>query len=69
MGSIVYENGGVKRSDVPLSEIISTENPNGSQSKVGGSGYYDLLRQDGHTAQADALQKASGQYTSQAHFI
>lgn len=62
MGSISYENGGVKLHGVPFSEIISIENSESNQFKVNGSSYYDLLRRAGYGEQADALQRASGQY-------
>lgn len=62
MGSISYENGGVKLHGVPFSEIISIENSESNQFKVNGSSYYDLLRRAGYIEQADALQRASGQY-------
>lgn len=62
MGSISYENGGVKLHGVPFSEIISIENSESNQFKVNGSSYYDLLRRAGYIEQADALQRAAGQY-------
>lgn len=62
MGSISYENGGVKLHGVPFSEIISIENSESNQFKVNGSNYYDLLRKAGYIEQADALQRASGRY-------
>lgn len=56
-------------SDTSISPSAQNSNPEGqnnsgkpNQFKVDGSNYYDLLRKAGYIEQADALQRAAGQY-------